>query len=213
MGKVLIDGSPCEVAIPSDASMVSAFEVARDSVADSGRVVVEVEINNRRVVWEDGANEWAAPFTNSDTISIHTDDPVRMSVSLLNRIIDRLPAITSAHRQAAATLRSGDIPTGVAQVLEVMPWWQDLLAGIVNICKLQNIKVDEEPWRSIGLGEIISKLQEQLNEFHLACTVQDYVLLADLLDYEFAPLADQWKSVCTAFRQELQGKPASKEAQ
>lgn len=213
MGKVLIDGSPREFAIPSDASIVSAFEVARDAVADSGRVVVEVEINNRRVVWEDGAKEWGAPFSTDDTISIHTDDPVRMSVSLLNRIIDRLPTIAKDHRQAAATLRGGDIPAGVAQVLEVMPWWQDLLAGVVNICKLQCIRYDEEPWRSIGLEEIISKLQEQLNEFHEACTVQDYVLLADLLDYEFAPLADQWNSVCTAFRQELQGKPASKEAQ
>ena len=90
-------------------------------------------------------------------------------------------------------------------MLAVVPWWQDLQKLFGNICNLLQVDLQAEEWQSLNdqLTPALERLTEQLGELREAADIGDFVLLADLMEYELAPLAEEWQDLCEQFLGQL----------
>lgn len=205
MGTIHIDDHVEPFPLPPGASVAEAFEAAREDVLRRGRIVVDVSLDDHALVWQDGSPEWETPFTDPMDLCIQTDEAIRLSTAILTQVMDLLPDIAEKHRQASAALRSGDTEEGVQKTLEVMPWWEELPMAITQICSLHGIEPGAPQWQDVWgqLGPGIHQITVHLREFREAADLQDFVLVADLLEYELAPLAEQWLEICRSFAASL----------
>ena len=214
MGKILVDGHPEALDISPGATVASVFELVRERIVTRGRVIVEIILNEQQsLTWGDGNPSWALAFGPDFVLSLHCDTPLRLSTSLLEQAITTLPAIAEQHRAAAVTLRGDDQPAGIEQMLAVVPWWQDLQRLFANICSLLQIDLQTPEWQSLNeqLASALERLSEQLGELREAADIGDFVLLADLMEYELAPLAEEWQDLCEHFLDRLRQRYSAKE--
>lgn len=205
MGKILVDGSDRSTDFAPDITVTNAFESLRDEILESNRVVVDVEVDGKPIVWDDGGPEWSSPLASIETLVLRSDDPQRMSKALLDLMQKQLPLLHTQLIQAAQFLRQGNTEGGVKIILEVMPWWQHLQTGLINVCKLHGIDYEHPDYKELGdqVTPAIEQLTEQLAEFRDAADRQDFGLLADLLEFEFAPMTQSWQTLCTTLEKTL----------
>jgi hypothetical protein len=80
-----------------------------------------------------------------------------------------------------------------AQVMDALRW---LLKTGEEACQVLGIKLDKlSPQEDRPAGELLKRLQELLDEMLAVYQAQDYIILADLLEYELKPLVSQWQKL------------------
>ncbi len=91
-----------------------------------------------------------------------------------------LPRVATGSQEIAGNLRSDQIASALNMILEFsegMSW----LLQVSELLKLNDIKVDIQ----------IEKIQEFLEEINSGLEMQDYVLVADMFEYEIAPFFEE----------------------
>lgn len=91
-----------------------------------------------------------------------------------------LPRVATGSQEIAENLRSDQIASALNMILEFsegMSW----LLQVSELLKLNDIKVDIQ----------IEKIREFLEEINSGLEMQDYVLVADMFEYEIAPFFEE----------------------
>ncbi|WP_099190210.1 hypothetical protein [Tepidibacter mesophilus] len=81
--------------------------------------------------------------------------------------------------------QNGNEGKGNERVVEIIQALKDITEGIDITSDIQNGKID------------ISEINEQLMEMVCALENRDYVLIADLLEYEINPILEKWQNKIT----------------
>jgi hypothetical protein len=201
--KVDQEAVPCS--LPVDATLASAFVYLRDQVLREGKIITEVRIDDELVTWEDGSPSWSALLTGEHELSLATDYPIRITGPLLARLAETLPAVADRHREWAEKLRQQDpsAPQGTADLLLV---WEELQQALDQVCQLHGLSLDQEPWAGLASSfrGCFERLAQMLRELQESLELRDMVLSADLLDFELAPLAQEFVDPCLKFREALE---------
>ncbi len=79
-----------------------------------------------------------------------------------------------------------------AQVMEALRW---LLKTGEEACQVLGIRLEKLPPQQDSPADILNLLQELLDEMLAAYQAQDYIILADLMEYELKPLVSQWQKL------------------
>lgn len=208
MSSILIDGAAADIQFAESANVSQVFELVRDAVWESGRIVVEVRIDGETVVWGDGAAVWLEPFDPSHLMEIQTAIALDLSLSVLQEIGSRCPGFAEAHRTAARLLREDDHQGGIEQTDKILPTWKDIHEGVRQVCLLHGIDYSKREWADVAalLTPTFQAVLTQLHDLSESIEAQDIVLTADLLEYELAPLAEQWQELCFKLGQILRGR-------
>jgi len=91
--------------------------------------------------------------------------------------------------------------------------WNSTQATLASAARLLAVDLEDlpttaDPTDPLGtVGQYIARLAEQLQQLKNALEAQDYVLTGDILEYEFAPLTDEWQSVLTALADQYENHP------
>ncbi|PAE19811.1 hypothetical protein CHH80_14835 [Bacillus sp. 7504-2] len=99
----------------------------------------------------------------------------------LDTLKEYIPRLVRASESIAENLQGGDQYEAMQQLphyFEGIEWVVSALNGIGK----NGVDIDIET----------SSLNDFLKEAEEAITHQDYILLADLLEYEFTPILEQW---------------------
>lgn len=94
---------------------------------------------------------------------------------------DYIPKLISAGQELVNNLQSGNEAkafSAMPQIIEGLEWAFQAVEGIKKLGKA----------REIELTDVNSKFNEVIN----ALEVKDYVLLADLFEYEIIPILENW---------------------
>lgn len=198
LGEIYIDGQAWTTGLSAPASVADVYADLVRQIRGAGRLVVEILLDGEVRHWQDGSPAWQLPFDHERTLDIHTDTPGRMVEGVFTGIVELLEPLASAHRTAAELLRRGERDAGVAATLESFNCWPDISEGLNGICQLTGIDFADPTLQPAG-GEVLAaleQLQRRLNDFREAADLADDVLLADLLEYELAPLAEKLRPLC-----------------
>lgn len=109
-------------------------------------------------------------------------------VETLDSLGDYIPRLTRAAEKMAETLQGGDHHDAMQQLpsfIEGIEWVVQALNGLLK----NGYYIDVET----------SSLNGYLIETEQAIQNQDFILLADLLEYEITPILTEWLKKCMPF--------------
>jgi hypothetical protein len=129
-------------------------------------------------------------------LEVRTVSDADMARFILNDAVRQGETLLKAIGQSASLFRVGSDEEAnhyFAQVLEALRW---LLQTGEGACQVLNLNlVDASPGRNIPVARYLSDLQDLLEEMQEIAEEEDYVMLADLLEYELSPMVQEWQKI------------------
>ncbi len=138
-------------------------------------------------------------YVNIDEISrldVKTVSDEEMARFILRDAIRHAGTLLQAIEQSASLFRVGTDEEAnhyFAQVLEALRW---LLQTGESACQVLQLDLEEaSSSQSIPVSRYLRDLQDLLEEMLAISEDEDYVMLADLMEYELMPMVQEWQKI------------------
>lgn len=129
-----------------------------------------------------------------DFIEIETESPSQLLISTLNGQLDLIEEIDRVAQLASQNYRKNDMQQAHEQLLSVFDacrWLTDALVAVRGApAWLPDFKINEDLWISSQ-----ASFFKVTNEMMSALEKSDFILLADLLEYELANSLAEWREL------------------
>ncbi|MCD6119028.1 hypothetical protein J7K50_04220 [bacterium] len=182
---------------------------------EPGEVIYRIIVDGEEIN-EDRENELAA--TNLETyeiIEIYTRKAVDIAIEGLKSACELVPSIRVDVLDGSASLRSGDFERGYGLISDLAPylgWYLELLTAIDSVfIKPGNefILRADNGGEKIRSFEQVERMREQIVALAQAQSYRDHAAVADILEYEIAPLLKIWSDEVATLLQRMTESKAS----
>ncbi len=171
-------------------------------VASRGEVICEIRLNGQVIDETDEARlaqdpEKTNPRTAIQSLSIKSDRPEHLIGQALRSSLSFIPLLTRASVDTASRFRDGDVHMGSEQLgeaLEGCQWFVETIHHARGAASGIGVGVHQvERWQQAEqmLFNVISELTATFDR-------KDYLLVADLLEYELTTALEMWVPVLGA---------------
>ena len=194
---IVVDGNVRELQVSNFSNLEELLnKVMEDNYMDN-RVVTDVLVDNEN--FSEIYPHQAEDITTGEfqTVEIVTVPVQDMAVSITRELYKVVSIMDRGGRQVADLFRRADD----AEALEM---YQDLLDVIRDFMGMIGVLRDEFSLREHR--ELHEAAQEVTSLFGEMCEVmenEDWILLSDLLEYEFIPAVNKWKKVIALLRDDI----------
>ena len=173
------------------------------SLAPSGRVVVEVRVDGEPITGP--ALDDDQPTTAGSDIRVYSARPSDLVVGILEEVRAQLSASQQMQQQAAEFLQQDEPAKAMDLVKESINGWLQAQQAVGQSAQLlqldlQAIVVDELP-----VIERMNELIASLTELKDIVVANDFVALADALQYEWPDITQRWDAALGAIIKHVEG--------
>jgi hypothetical protein len=165
-------------------------------VKAQGRVVCTISVNGMRLNETDEQRLAATSVAELKNIEFETEDPAELMRSTLHSQAQMAAEISRVSLLAAEAFRRLDLNPAqnlLISLLDGCRWFTDGLVALKSAPSgLLKFPFDENQW---SLAE--SEFRRVVSEILAAVERRDYVLIADLLEYDLGNSLDRWRALLT----------------
>lgn len=141
----------------------------------------------------------ASSYERIDLFSSTREDLVR---DTMDQASNSLEETENATQQVAQMLIQGRSPDAIGQLAICLKVWQQVHDAVSKSLDLLGLDPTRTKIRDESMDTALARPKEVLLQIKQALLAQDHVLLADLLQYEFAEVTDLWHQLIARIRQE-----------
>ena len=190
---IYLDDKPVELAGDNLDTLLSA---AKDQLAPTGRVVVEVQIDGEVIAGNDLDQCQDAPASASE-LRLYSANPSSLAITTLQQIRELLEDARNAQNQAAELFQQDKQDEAMQQVVAAIGVWQQAQQVILQSVQLLNIDIESKSVDGQSVAEITNSLIEQISDLKDLLVSNDTVGLADVLAYEWPENINHWQLFIT----------------
>ena len=177
-------------------SMRELLATVSESLASTGRVVIEVKVDGESITGP--ALDDDQPTAASSDIRVYSAKPGDLVVGILDEVRTQLAASQQMQQEAADLLQQDDPAKAMDLVKQSIDGWLQAQQAVGQSAQLlqldlQAITVDDQPVMD-RMNELITSLTE-LKDIVVA---NDFVALADALQYEWPEITERWDAALGA---------------
>ncbi|MFQ5431297.1 MAG: hypothetical protein ACE5EN_02170 [Nitrospinota bacterium] len=169
-----------------DQEFISAISVNGDTIEDSKRAGLE----NRSI-------------SEITSLEISTDHPLDVSLRVLENMGEFLRHLVALINQSADKFRMDDETDANKYFVNCVEGLQTFVGVLDKVRSLNNLDLSLIQQGSVSAAEKQDELLKIFNSLHVTQTNRDWIAVADLLEYELAPLISDWKDILPAISSEL----------
>ncbi len=167
------------------------------SLLPQGRILVKIELNG--IALEGPALTHARRDTlGESTLALSTADTREISLTLLGKLAALVQWLAPQHRAVAELLERGQTQQGLERLQGILSNWQQIQSAYGNLAKMLEISLAELPVRELTGEALLQEFCRQLGEIQEALTNKDFVMLADILQYEMDGAIANWMALLEA---------------
>ncbi|MEM6259246.1 MAG: hypothetical protein AAGI37_13260 [Planctomycetota bacterium] len=194
-----IDDQPSTLTAGSMRELLAAVS---ESLAPTGRVVVEVKVDGESVTGP--ALDDDQPTAEGSDIRVYSAKPSELVVGILEDVRSQLAASQQQQQQAAELLQQDDPAKAMDLVKQSIDGWLQAQQAVGQSAQLlqldlQAIRVEDQP-----VIERMNELITALTELKDIVVANDFVALADALQYEWPDITDRWDTALGAIVQHVE---------
>lgn len=195
---IKIDGKVCEKKIEDFANLE---ELIKDVMADpalAGRVVTDVLVNNENFseIYPHQAEDMEIGEITS--VELRTVPEAEMAVNIAGELEKVALMMGKGARSVARLFRESDDTDALELFQDLLDVTRDFMSMLSHLRTSYLGGADEKFAEQVeAFSNLISEMSEVLEN-------EDWILLADLLEFEFAPACDDWRKVGKLLHKQLE---------
>jgi hypothetical protein len=178
-------------------TIARAIDVARESAAETGRIVIEI-LGDGRSVDQGLLENPPADTAGLAELKLVTADPgafVAVTLSDTHQLLDEAGA---AHQRAADELMAGHRDQAIAPLREALEAWAVVRDVVEKSAALLAVDPRAADTPSGPGADIIDALTARLADIKQALTRQDDAALSDILAYDMPEQVEHWHALLKA---------------
>ena len=172
------------------------LETVRRANARSDKAILALVCDGEEIVAEDRLTEsLLRPASSFQRIDIATGSPRSMIVQAVNAALATLDDSEEDRRQAVRHFGQGKQGEAGPLLGSCLRQWHQVNETIAKSLGLLRVMDESMALTLATLAEVLEPVSGKLGEIRSAVQSQDYVALADILEYEFDDVIASWRSV------------------
>ncbi len=189
---------------------VQAFSeglTAQDSLGDilrwagarvaKGRVLVKIQLGEEVLEGAALAHARRKPL-GAATLALTTADQKELSLTMLGKLAALIEWLSPQHKEVAGALERGQTQHALDRLKGIISAWEQIQAAYGNLAKMLSLSLEELPVREMNGEAVLDEFCRQLSEMQTALKNKDFVLLADILQYEMDGAIANWMGLLEA---------------
>lgn len=194
---ITIDGAKTNLRIEDFANLEEILvRVSSDSRLDN-RIVTDVLLNNEifSELYPHQAEDIAADAISS--VEVRSVPLGEMALNIADELYKVSEIMDSGSREVARLFREGENDEALELFQDVLDVARDFIS-MVGVLRSEFI-----PDEAGAFGDNVERLSGLLGEMSEVLESEDWILLADLLEYELIPASESWKRTIQSLRETI----------
>lgn len=197
---VRIDDEP--VALEAN-SLRSLLAAARDHLAPSGRMVVQVQVDGEPVIDEALDSDHPTDFSQAE-VQVYSAKPADLAVGALEQARAQIAEASGLQEQAAELLQKDEPAEALTQVGASIRGWIQAQQAVTGVAQLMGLDLTAVAVDDETVAARTQELLTRLVELKGLIEANDHVALADALAYEWPETTDRWDAALGALVSEIE---------
>jgi len=194
---ILIDGQKQDLDVSSFQNLDQIFIKVREDGSLEDRVVTDVFVNDKPFseIYPHQAED--IDLTEVQSIDIRTLAVAEVAVEITRELYKVVTLMGEGATRVAELFRQADDAEALDTYQDLLDVTRDFI-GMVSVLRGEFALKDHKEFleASDQLSELFSEMTEVMSN-------EDWILLADLLEYEFLPAVNRWKKVVALLREDV----------
>jgi hypothetical protein len=186
---LLLDRKP--VTVSKSLSTLSDALSWVDDHLPQGRIVIRVDVDGETVEGPDLSRAKSTSIKNKN-VSVLTGDRKELSLTLLGKLAALIEWLSPQHKDVAGLLESGQTAPALERLNGILSAWHQIQQAYGNLAKMVGITLKTLPVHELNGEAVVDEFCRQLAEIQTALHNHDFVLLADILQYEMDGAVANW---------------------
>ncbi|RJR45779.1 MAG: hypothetical protein C4567_03115 [Deltaproteobacteria bacterium] len=177
-------------------NLEEALVELNDKFIPEGQQLFQVEVNGQFFTERYPRESRYVTLGEVSTLDLKTVSDEELARSILADAAGQVETLAQALEKSAALFRlaaEDEANHYFAQVLEALRW---LLQTGEGACQVLEVDLQEVTSPQVGdVSDFLKRFQDLLEEMLQVYEEEDYILLADLMEYELLPMVTQWQKI------------------
>ena len=186
--------------LPVDLSHLRTLEEAllelNEKFVPSGEQLFQVQVNGQFFTERYPREYRYVTLGEVSTLDLKTVTDADLARGILSDAADKVQTLVQALEKGAALFRlaaEDEANHYFAQVLEALRW---LLQTGEGACQVLDVDMAKSNSPQVGdVSDFLKRFQDLLDEMLQVYQEEDYILLADLMEYELLPMVQEWQKI------------------
>ena len=194
-----IDGSTSEIPKSNFATFKDFFDTLSDGIKDEKRVISTISINNELMVDGKHLELLDNSISTIDLINIVTVERLKLIEDNIEGVDDHIDKLSGNIETCSEKFRQGDeieANNYFAAVVEGIRWFNYSIDLMISFLQIDPEKIIFEGKQLKVYIDGITPVVDSLGDSQ---EKQDWIMLADQLEYELLPQIKDWKKIVASF--------------
>jgi len=200
---IVIDGRESSISLANFANLEEVLSTLIEEEGLNERIVTDVFLDDEAFseLYPHQAEDIEA--NSFSRLELRTVSADQMASDIIEELPKVINIMAGGSRQAADLLRQAELVEGLEVLQDIIAVSRELL-NTVYVLRSQYATGPSKEIDALGntLGELLGEIGDVMAN-------EDWVLVADLLEYEFLPACEGWRSVIDAVSRDLEAAKAA----
>jgi len=198
--QVYLDDEPFDPQTDAQTTVGDVVEEVKGHLPTQQRMLVAIRCDGEEIASEKLEDVLASPIGSYAKVELATMSPRQLAVDALEGAAALFGETSGMTREVVELLNQGQTPRAMKLLGSCLEAWNQAGDSVRRTAQLLSLDLDAMQVEQQPLPELFDVLREQLNGVKEAIEGRDYVLLADILQYELPQTAQQWERMIRAVR-------------
>jgi len=201
--QVSIDGQEYATLTTTGQTLEQLLNQVKTLLADSGRMIVGIVCDDELVSPDQLQQMLSKPAENFSRVEFQTAIPLEIARNSLDACDQYLSEITSTLDTIVDALRQARVQDAMNKMGPMFSRINETFQGTRGVLKLLKIDPQSVELSTGSAAGFLDGMIDHLKEIKHALETQDYIALADLLEYELDSRIKNWQQLIANLREHI----------
>ncbi len=199
-----MDDKAIDAAVLGEGTLEEGLREVQTALCAPRRILVSFRCDGEEIVGAAIAGALGRPVASFERLELFSSTKEDLVIETMTQAAASLEETETATQNVAEMLIQGKSSEAIANLGECLQVWQQVHDAVGKSLTLLDMDPSATTIRDETIAVALGRPKDVLLQIKKALIAQDYVLLADVLQYEFADVTDLWHRLIARIRQEAE---------
>ncbi len=202
--QILVDDKPVTIQMDKDATLQEALVLVQSDHCAAERIVVAVRSGGDDIPADELTQALARPVGEFDQLEVLSNTKEGLVIDVMTQAANTLQESEFECQRVAEWLTQGKTVQARQSLAQCLRAWQQMHDAVTKSIGMLALDIESVMIRDETMVAAIGRPRDALLQIRDALVANDDVLLADILQYEFADVTDTWHAIIARLRREAE---------